>query len=375
MALSKEELNKTWLVTGSCGMDASLIFDLLLEKGYTNIHGTMRRSATFNTQNIDHIFNKLQLHYCDLTDAMNIHNIIAKVNPDYIVHMAAQSHVKVSHELENYTFQTNTLGTLSILQSVRSLGLEKTCKIYFANTSECYGNTTDGSKMLDENTPFSPVSLYAISKVAASNICNMYRDAYGMFVVSSVLFNHEGPRRGHTFVTQKIADYVAKYYKNIPSGDCGSPRANKSRKNQALEKIRPLQLGNLNARRDWGSAKSYVNAIWLMLQQTIPQNFVIATGETHSVREFVELAFKEIGVEIVWRGSGVDEVGIQRGTENDTEPHIIVKVNPKYYRDIDIECLIGDASKAKRVLGWSHDLSFKDLVKEMVDAAVIRAGA
>lgn len=356
MELSEDELNKVWLVTGSCGMDASYMFDLLLEKGYTNIHGTMRRSASFNTQNIDHIFNKLQLHYADLTDPMNIHNIIAKVKPNYIVHMAAMSHVKVSHDLENYTFQTNTLGTLSILQSVRSLGLSDTCKIYFANTSECYGNTTDGTKMLDENTPFSPVSLYAISKVAASNICNMYRDAYGMFIVSSVLFNHEGARRGPTFVTQKISNYVGKYHKN------------NYYKSNSFE---PLQLGNLNSRRDWGSAREYMKCVYLMLKQDKPQNYVLATGETHSVRKFVELAFKEIGVDIIWQGVGVDEVGIKKGTEDDSEPHIIVKVNPKYYRDIDIECLIGDASKAKTELGWTYDLSFNDLVKEMVQASLI----
>lgn len=348
MELSKDELNKVWLVTGSCGMDSSHIFDILLEKGYTNIHGTMRRSATFNSQNIDHIFDKLQLHYADLTDPMNIHNIIAKIKPSYIIHMASQSHVGVSAELENYTFQTNTLGTLSILQSVRSLGLSDTCKIYFANTSECFGNTTDGTKMLDENTPFAPVSLYAISKVAASNICNMYRDAYKMFIVSSVLFNHEGPRRGATFVTQKISNYVGKYHKN--------------------NSIRPLELGNLNSRRDWGSAKIYMLGVYLMLQQKKPQNYVLATGETHSVREFVELAFKEIGVDIVWQGTGVNEIGIERWSK-----HIIVKINPKYYRDIDIECLIGDASKAKKELGWTYDLSFNDLVKEMVTESIKRA--
>jgi len=369
------ENKKIALITGICGQDSSHLADLLLEKGYI-VHGIMRRSATFNTENIDHIFDKLHLHYGDLTDPMNIHNIIAKVRPCEIYHMGAQSHVKVSHELENYTFQTNTLGTLSILQSVRSLGLEKTCKIYFANTSECYGNTTDGSKMLDENTPFSPVSLYAISKVAASNICNMYRDAYGMFVVSSVLFNHEGPRRGHTFVTQKIADYVAKYNKNMTRGGCGSlsgKLVNKSRKNNSLQKIGQLQLGNLNARRDWGSAKIYMEAVFKMLQQEHPENFLLATGETNSVREFVELAFKEINIEFVWRGTGVDEIGIKKGTEDDPEPHIIVKVNPKYYRDIDIECLIGDASKAKRILGWSYDLSLQELVSEMVTASIERA--
>lgn len=347
MELSEDELNKVWLVTGSCGMDSSHILDLLLEKGYTNIHGTMRRSATFNSQNIDHIFDKLQLHYADLTDPMNIHNIIAKIKPNYIVHMAAMSHVKISHDLENYTFQTNTLGTLSILQSVCNLGLSNTCKIYFANTSECYGNTTDGSKMLDENTPFAPVSLYAISKVAASNICNMYRDAYGMFIVSSVLFNHEGPRRGATFVTQKISNYVGKY------------------KCKNLVKIRPLELGNLNARRDWGSAREYMKCVYLMLQQETPDNYVIATGETHSVREFAELAFKEIGIEIIWKGTGVNEVGIKKDNED-----IIITVNPKYYRDIDIDCLIGDSSKAKKELGWTYDLSFNDLVKEMVESSI-----
>jgi GDPmannose 4,6-dehydratase len=333
-------------------MDGSLMFDLLLEKGYTNIHGTMRRSATFNTQNIDHIFDKLKLHYCDLTDSMNIHNIIDKVRPDYIVHLAAMSHVKVSHDLENYTFQTNTLGTLSILQSVRSLGLEKTCKIYHASTSEQFGNTSDGSIMLNEESLMKPVSIYGISKKASQEICNMYRDAYGMFIVSSILFNHEGSRRGHTFVTQKIADYVGKYC-------C---------KNETRFPLQPLQLGNINARRDWGSAKLYMIAVYKMLQQEKPDNYVIATGETHSVREFVELAFKEIGIDVEWVGTGVDEVGVNKNNKD----QILVQVNPKYYRDIDIECLIGDASKAKRELGWSYDLEFKDLVKEMVVAAINR---
>jgi GDPmannose 4,6-dehydratase len=341
------ENKKIALLSGICGQDSSHLADLLLEKGYI-VHGIMRRSATFNTANIDHIFNKLHLHYGDLTDPMNIHNIIDRVRPCEIYHMGAQSHVKVSHELENYTFQTNTLGTLSILQSVRSLGLEKTCKIYFANTSECYGNTTDGSQMLDEKTPFSPVSLYGISKVAASNICNMYRDAYGMFIVSSVLFNHEGPRRGHTFLTQKVANYVAKY--------------------NSHKTTTPLQLGNLNARRDWGSAKDYVKAIFLMLQQNTPKNLVIATGETHSVREFVELAFSEIGILIKWVGSGVDEIGI-----NILSGDTLVRVNPKYYRDIDIECLIGDASLAKKNLGWKPTTSFSQLVKEMVASAIERS--
>ena len=374
MQLSKEELNKTWLLTGACGQDSSLMFDLLLEKGYTNLHGTMRRSATFNTQNIDHIFDKLKLHYCDLTDPMNVYNIIAKVRPDYIVHFGAQSHVKISHDLENYTFQSNTLGTLTILQSVRSLGMEKTCKIYSASTSEIFGNITDGSFKLNEDSPQNPCSVYAISKYAAQQLCNMYRDAYGMFVVNSLLFNHESPRRGGTFVTKKITNYVAKYYKTIPRGGCGSPSgklANKSRKNNALEKIGPLELGNLNARRDWSHAKDMCYGIYLMLQQETPKNYVLSNDTTHSVREFVELAFKEIGVEIVWRGTGIDEVGIKNGTEDDSEPHIIIKVNPKYYRDIDIECLLGDSSRARNELNWCPKYNFEDLVKEMVQSSII----
>lgn len=359
-----DKSKKIALISGITGMDGSILAELLLEKGYI-VHGIIRRSATFNTQNINHIFDKLILHHGDLTDSMNIHNIIDRVRPNEIYHLGAMSHVKVSHDLENYTFQVNTLGTLSILQSVRNLGLEKTCKIYHASTSEQFGNTSDGSIMLNEDSLMKPVSIYGISKKAAQEICDMYRDAYGMFVVSSILFNHESSRRGRTFVTQKIADYVAKYYRNINDDY-------KLRKDIVTEKIGVLQLGNLNARRDWGSAREYVKAIYLMLQQDKPENLVIATGETHSVREFVELAFNEINIDIVWRGKGLDEVGILKYTEKDANPHIIVKVNAKYYRDIDIECLIGDASKAKQKLKWSYDLEFKDLVKEMVLAAIGR---
>lgn len=346
--------NKVWLITGICGQDGSWFADYLLKLGYSNIHGIMRRSATFNTQNIDHIFDKLKLYYGDLTDSMNIHNIIAKVKPDFIVNFAAQSHVKVSHDLENYTFQVNTLGILNILQSVRSLGLEKTCRIYHASTSEMYGNQTDGRELLNEDSPMHPVSIYGISKKAAQEVCNMYRDAYGMFIVSSVLFNHEGTRRGNTFVTQKIANYVAKYKTN----------KNKSKS----EELGPLQLGNLNARRDWGDARLYMKAVYLMLMSEVPQNYVIATGETHSVREFVELAFSSIDINIEWVGEGKDEIGVDR----DNKDRVLVQVNPKYYRDIDIECLIGDASKAKKELGWVYDLEFKYLVKDMVDGALQR---
>ena len=344
-----EENKKVALVTGITGQDGSFLAELLLEKGYI-VHGIIRRSATFNTQNIDHIFDKLHLHHGDITDSMNIHNIISKVRPCEIYNLCAMSHVAVSANIENYTFQANTLGVLNILQSVKNLGMEKTCKIYSASTSEIFGNITDGSFKLNEDSPQNPCSVYAISKYAAQQLCNMYRDAYGMFVVNSLLFNHESPRRGGTFVTKKITNYVGKYYKN--------------------NSIKPLELGNLNAKRDWSHAKDMCYGIFLMLQQETPKNYVLSNDTTHSVREFVELAFKEIGIEIVWQGSGVNEVGIRKGTENDLEPHIIVKVNPKYYRDIDIECLIGDSSTARNELKWLPKYSFEDLVKEMVVAAI-----
>lgn len=356
--LDATELKKTWLVTGGCGMDASLMFDLLLEQGYTNIHGTIRRSATPNSKNIDHIFDKLCLHYCDLTDSMNVYSIIQKVSPDYIVHLGALSHVKVAQEMEHYTVCVNMLGTLYILHSVRKLGLEKKCKIYHAGTSEQFGNTSDGTIMLNEDSPMKPVSIYGISKKAAQEICDMYRDAHGMFIVSGVLFNHESSRRGQTFVTQKIAQYVAKYHKNQSqkedSTDINLP-----------DFLHPLCLGNLDAKRDWGYAEEYVKAIYMMLLQDTPKNYVIATGETHSVREFVETAFRTIGVNIEWVGKGVNEVGV-----NKFNKRILVKVDQKYYRDIDIDCLLGDASKAEQDLGWRHTITFTDLVENMVKSAI-----
>jgi len=335
------EFDKVWLITGITGQDGSWFAEYLLNLGYTNVHGIMRRSSTLNTSNIDHIFDKLKLYHGDLTDSMNIFSIISNVKPDYIVNFAAQSHVKVSHELENYTMMTNTMGILYILQSVRQLGMNN-CKVYHASTSEMYGNQTDGNTLLSETSPMHPVSIYGISKLAAQNICNMYRDAYNMFVVSSVLFNHEGTRRGRTFVTRKIVDFVNKY------------KTNKT--------ISHLQLGNLDARRDWGDAKDYMRAVYLMMMHEKPQNFVIATGETHSVREFVELSFQAIGVQIEWKGTGVEEVGFDKESKK-----TLVSINPKYYRDIDIECLIGDASKAKNELNWKPNVSFKELVYNMVN--------
>lgn len=722
------ELDKVWLITGITGQDGSYMADYLLSLGYTNIHGIMRRSATFNTQNIDHIFDKLKLYHGDLTDTMNIHTIISKVKPDFIVNFAAQSHVKVSHDLENYTFQTNTIGVLNILQSVRSLGLEKSCRIYHASTSEMYGNSTDGSVLLNEDSPMNPVSIYGISKKAAQEMCNMYRDAYGMFIVSSVLFNHETiagimpvifksngnidikpisevvkyhtrnssfpaiderhncyqetsvytdlqiwdddkwskvtyasgyphdtvndpkfpkyvisknaaylatdthpiimdddtekdvkdielgdkvkltkyplqcnnntdlsveeavmyglicgdgyisdggrcfritnsdtkiqelckelweticEKNGYTYRSgynpDKIVGYVSfqsydwirreqfydsyKYkrvpqvilnssveiqrafvegynkadglkstvyhfnktnsptlasgllylmsrvspYQNynvnidvktevddngqeklsyyyaltfssdtkhsaiksidkyhtvnsgvndkteglkngfVPTGEhhlqvpdntvkklievydydgwfydletesgtfhCGvgkgvvhnSPRRGHTFVTQKIayhvanfsENSKPLELGNLNARRDWGSADDYVIAVYMMLMGKTPTNYVVATGETHSVREFVTVAFKLCDVDIEWIGEGKFELGVDKATRQ-----ILVKVNPKYYRDIDIECLIGDASKITREIGWYPKKSFKVLVTEMVNSAM-----
>lgn len=334
-------MSKIALITGITGMDGSTLADLLLSYGY-EVHGIIRRASNFNTQRIEHIFNKVTLHYGDVTDTGNILSIINKVKPHEIYNFAAQSHVKVSCDLENYTFQTNTIGLLNILQAVRTLELSNVTKVYQASTSEMFGNTTDGTTLLTENSELNPVSPYGISKLAAHHIANYYRDGHGMFVVSSILLNHEGERRGSTFVTQKIAKHVGEYYKKEG-------------------KIKPLQLGNLNAKRDWGYSKDYVYGIYLMMQYPKPDNYLLATGEEHSVREFVELAFKEIDIEIEWRGEGSNERGY-----NKQNGDLLVEVNSKYYRPIDIEHLVGDYTKAKTVLGWSPQTTFRELVKLMV---------
>jgi GDPmannose 4,6-dehydratase len=337
-------MDKVWLIFGCNGQDGSLMCDYLLKKGYTNIHGVIRRSSNFNTQRIEHVFDKLQLHYGDLTDTMSTLNIIQKIKPDYIINFAAQSHVKVSSELENYTFQTNTIGVLNILQSVRILDLKT--RIYQAGTSEEYGNCTNGDFLLNEESKKDPVSIYGISKLASEHICNMYKNAYGMFIVSATLFNHESEKRGHTFVTQKICNHVAKY---------------KGRK------VNPLELGNLNAKRDWGSAKDYIVAVYLMLTQETPENYVIATGVSYSVKDFVNKAFNYIGIEIEWSGDGMNQIGVNKETRE-----LLIKVNPKYYRDLEINHLVGDSSKAKKMLGWEPKVSFDQLVKEMMDGAIDR---
>ena len=356
---------KVVLITGIGGMDGSHAAELWLAQGY-EVHGIIRRASNFNTQRIEHIFSKITLHYGDVTDMGNMLSIIQQVKPTMILNFAAMSHVKVSFEMENYTFQTNTIGILNILQAVRILGMDQTTRIYHASTSEMYGNITDGATLLTEESPMLPVSPYGISKLAAYHLCNYYRDAYKMFVVSSVLLNHEGERRGHTFVTKKITDYVAKYNKQVKSiVGCGSPSGLQKLANhasQASENLRPLQLGNLDAKRDWGYARDYVEGIWLMMNHHQPDNYVLATGETHSVREFAELAFAEVGVKVEWKGTGDSEIGVDANTGR-----TIIQVNKKYYRPIDIEALIGDYSKAKRVLGWNPKTSFKELVKLMVN--------
>lgn len=336
---------KTALVIGANGMDGSFLCELLLEKGY-KVHGTIRRSSVITTWRIDHIFDKISLHYIDITDAMSVNNLIVKLRPDEIYNTAAQSHVQISAELENYTLQVNTVGVLNILQSIKNNGLGKKCRFYQCGTSEQFGNETDGTVMLNEKSPQNPVSVYGVSKNAAQHLCNFYRDAYGMYIVCGILMNHEGTRRGHNFVTQKISNYVGKFA------------------NKKVDK--PLELGNLNAKRDWGNSRDYVYGMWLMLQQEHPDNFLLATGETHTVREFVELSFKEIGIDIEWQGEGVNEVG------TDASGNIMVIVNPKYYRDLELHTLIGDASKARDVLGWVPRTSFKELVKEMVEASIER---
>lgn len=331
---------KVALITGITGQDGSYMAELLLSNGY-EVHGLIRRSSSFNTGRIDHIRDQITLHYGDLTDSMNLVTIISKILPTEIYNFAAQSHVKVSAELERYTIETNTLGILSILQAVKLLGLEKTTKIYQAGTSEEFGNQTDGKTLLNETSPKIPVSIYGVSKLAAEHICNIYRDAYGMFVVCSTLFNHEECRRGPTFVTQKVATWVARW---------------KSGKEKT-----PLQIGNLDSIRDWGSAKDYVEGIYLMMQRETPQNYILATGECHSVREFIELAFKEVGVEIFWDGKGLEEKGKCKKSGE-----VLVEVNKKYFRDLELDVLIGDASKAKRELGWEPKTTFGELVSRMV---------
>ncbi|AYV85933.1 MAG: GDP-mannose 4,6-dehydratase [Solivirus sp.] len=326
---------KRALITGINGMDGSFLAELLLEKEY-EVHGIIRRSSSFNTGRIDHIFSKLYLHYGDLTDSTNLVSIISKVQPDLVFHLAAQSHVKVSFELPEYTGNVDALGTLRLLEAIRSCGLQHKTKFYNATTSELFGGVYKEAQ--NEETPFNPRSPYAIAKLYSFWIAKNYREAYGMFICNGILFNHESNRRGETFVTRKITRHIGKKRDEI------------------------LYLGNLAAMRDWGSAKDYVYGMWLMLNYHIPEDFVLATGKQYSVRQFVEKAYSCVGIQISWRGEGVDEEGV------DADGKVRVKVDPKYFRPTEVENLLGDASKAKRLLGWEPKITFDELVSEMVIA-------
>jgi len=329
---------KTALITGITGQDGSYLAELLIEKGYM-VHGIVRRASLINTHRIDHIFNHphLKLHYGDLTDSANIIHIIQQTKPDEIYNLAAQSHVKVSFEMPEYTGNVDGLGTLRILEAVRILGMEKTCKIYQASTSELYGLVQEVPQK--ETTPFYPRSPYGVAKLYAYWITKNYRESYGMYACTGILFNHESPRRGETFVTRKITRGLSK----ISAG---------------LQDV--LYLGNLNAKRDWGHARDFVEAMWMMLQQDEPDDYVIATGEQYSVREFVEAASSYFGMKIRWEGNGLDEVGIDTNTNK-----VVIKVDPKYFRPAEVESLLGDPTKAKDKLGWEPKVTFNELVEDM----------
>ena len=327
---------KVALITGITGQDGSYLAELLLEKEY-EVHGIVRRSSLINTDRIDHIYDQIKLHYGDLTDSTNLVKVIQQVQPDEIYNLGAQSHVKVSFEMPEYTGQTDGLGTLRILEAVRLLGMEKKTRIYQASTSEMFGKVQEIPQK--ETTPFYPRSPYGVAKVYGYWIVKNYRESYGLHANSGILFNHESPRRGETFVTRKITRGLSR----ISTGQ------------QDI-----LYLGNLNAKRDWGHAKDFVEAMWLMLQQDEPDDYVIATGEQYSVREFVKAAAPYFGMSIAWEGEGLNEVGIDKLTKRE-----VIKVSPKYFRPAEVETLLGDATKAKKKLGWEPKISFEQLVEDM----------
>jgi GDPmannose 4,6-dehydratase len=327
---------KIALITGITGQDGSYLAELLLEKEY-EVHGIVRRASQINTHRIDHIYDRIKLHYGDLTDSTNLVRVIQQVQPDEIYNLGAQSHVKVSFEMPEYTGQTDGLGTLRILEAVRLLGMEEKTRIYQASTSEMYGKVQEIPQK--ETTPFYPRSPYGVAKVYGYWIVKNYRESYGLHASSGILFNHESPRRGETFVTRKIT-------RGLSSISTGQQNV--------------LYLGNLNAKRDWGHAKDFVEAMWLMLQQDEADDYVIATGHQYSVREFVEKAAPYFGMSIAWEGEGIDEVGIDKLTKR-----TVIKVSPKYFRPAEVETLLGDATKAKQNLGWEPKISFEQLVEDM----------
>ncbi len=342
---------KTALITGITGQDGSFLAEFLLSKGY-EVHGIIRRSSSFNTGRIEHLYldewvrdmhrkRLLTLHWGDLTDSSSLIRIISEVKPDEIYNLAAQSHVKVSFDVPEYTADTNAVGTLRLLEAVRILGFEKKCRIYQASTSELFGQVEEIPQT--ETTPFHPRSPYAVAKLYAYWIMKNYRESYGMFTANGILFNHESERRGENFVTRKITLAAARIANGLQD---------------------KLYLGNLNALRDWGYAADYVECMWLILQQPEPDDFVIATGEYHTVREFATLAFRHVGIDLRWEGEGLDEKGIDAATGR-----VIVEVDPRFFRPSEVEQLLGNPAKAREVLGWNpRKTSFEDLVKIMVEA-------
>ena len=340
---------KVALITGATGQDGAYLAQLLLDKGYT-VHGVKRRSSSFNTGRIEHLYQdphepeqRFILHYGDMTDSTNLIRIVQLTQPDEIYNLAAQSHVQVSFETAEYTANADALGTLRLLEAIRILGLEKKTRFYQASTSELYGKVRETPQ--SESTPFNPRSPYAAAKLYAYWIVVNYRDAYGMHASNGILFNHESPLRGETFVTRKITRAVAAIHHGFQN--C-------------------LYLGNLNARRDWGHAKEYVRGMWMMLQQEEPDDYVLATGETTCVKDFVECAFSRIGIDLEWRGDGVDEEGLCARTGR-----LLVKVDPRYFRPTEVDLLLGDPSKARERLGWRHETSWRDLCAEMVDQDLV----
>ena len=330
-------MSKVALITGITGQDGSYLAELLLEKGY-EVHGIVRRASLINTDRIDHIYEDLRLHYGDLTDALSIINLIKDIEPDEIYNLGAQSHVKVSFEIPEYTAQVDGLGTLRILEAVRFLGMELKTRIYQASTSELYGLVQAIPQT--ETTPFHPRSPYGVAKLYGYWIVKNYRESYGLHASSGILFNHESPRRGETFVTRKITRGLSRI---------------------SVGEQRQLYLGNLNAKRDWGHAKDFVEAMWLMLQQDKPDDYVIATGEQYSVKDFVDKAAPFFGFNIEWMGEGLDEVGYDWSTKRQ-----VISVDKKYFRPAEVESLLGDPSKAKQKLGWEPKISFDQLIEDMV---------
>jgi GDPmannose 4,6-dehydratase len=340
------DLSKTALITGITGQDGAYLAEFLLSKGYT-VHGVKRRASSFNTDRIDHLYQdphekdvRLKLHYGDLTDSTNLIRIIQEVRPDEIYNLAAQSHVGVSFETPEYTANADAVGTLRVLEAIRILGLERKTRFYQASTSEMFGKVQEIPQR--ETTPFYPRSPYGAAKVYAYWITVNYREAYGLYACNGILFNHESPLRGETFVSRKITRALTRIGVGLQD---------------------TLHLGNLDSRRDWGHARDYVRAQWLMLQQDVAEDFVIATGTQHSVRDFVVAAGARLDMRFEWRGAGVDEVGIDTKTGR-----TLVRIDPRYFRPTEVESLLGDASKARQKLGWVAEVSFPDLVAEMVES-------